>query len=226
MPRSLVSRIDPERRDRRRAGRIGRPALLAIAVTVPLSQLGHMLAYVLHYGAAAWPRQSFGDHAYFPLVVKTSAGLVGLLVLAALATVGLARLMRARRSADVTPRSVRGRDLLVLLLPLQLAIFTTQEAVELTLAGQLHSLSDVPLLWGLAGQLPVACLAAVFLRWGAVAVPRAIHRLTLWLELAAEPPPLATLVPAPSAGAVGPHPTGAGPMAGRKRGPPEPSPST
>lgn len=206
MPRSRVTR---------------RWGLLAVLATGPLSQLGHILGYVFHYGPASWPRQGLGAHAYFPVVAKTSAGLVGLLVLATLAAIGLARLLRARRSAPGTlPRPAPLGELIAVLVPLQVAIFVAQETVELTLAGQLNGVGDVPILWGLAGQLPVACLAALFLHWGSIAVPSAMRRLSLWLEPIAAAPPLPALVAAPAAHALPLATSVERSMARRKRGPP------
>lgn len=192
-------------------------------MTGPLSQLGHMLAYLLHYGGAAWPRQAIGAHAYFPVVAKTSAAAVGLLVLGALAAAGTARLFQARRAApDQRGPGIPLLRLLAVLLPMQLAIFTIQEAAELTLTGQLRGLGDVPLLWGLAGQLPVACLAALFLHWGSIAVARAVRGLSTALAAIGQAPPLAVATSAPPPHDPRPTAPSDGPMAGRKRGPPRP----
>jgi hypothetical protein len=224
MPRSGLGSSHLGRPARRREAVPRRSALLAVVMTGPLSQLGHLLAYLLHYGGAARPRQSMGAHAYFPLVAKTSAGAAGLLVLGALAAAGVAALLRARRAtpAERAP-GIPVLRLLAVLLPLQLAIFTMQEAAELTATGQLRSLADLPLLWGLAGQVPVACLAAVFLHWASIAVTRAARGLSMALAAASGPAPLVALVAAPPVPAPAPAAPAAGPMAGRKRGPPRPA---
>jgi hypothetical protein len=195
-------------------------AALAAALALPLSQLGHLLAYLLRYGPAGLARESFGAHTYFPSVAGTSVGLLGLLVLAAVAVVGLARLVESRRSPgrQRSPRLALA-ELVAVLLPLQLAIFTAQETAELALAGHLNGLGDLPLLWGLAGQVPVACLGALFLRWASVAVEDAIGRLHFWLDLAVAPAPLLArpaVAPLPVLGPL----SADGRMAGRKRGPP------
>lgn len=214
MPRSRVSST------RARAGLPRRWGLFAVLLAGPLSQLGHLLAYLVRYGSASWPEQSLGAHAYFPAVAKISAGLTGLLVLGAVAAVGLARLVHARRSPS-REREVGApvADLLAILLPLQLAVFVVQESGELLIAGQLHGLTDLPLMWGIAGQLPVALLAAVFLHWGSITVARAMRRLSLWLEPVAGPPPLAVPTGGHLALAAG-LPAQADPLASRRRGPP------
>lgn len=189
-------------------------------MAAPLSQLGHLLAYLVRYWPSGWSHESFGTHAYFPTMAGTSAGLLGLVVLATLAVVGLARLLVGRRHSS--RRRTRGAalaDLVAVLLPLQLAIFVTQETTELVLAGQLHSLADVPILWGLAGQVPVAGLAALFLHWASIAVERAIDRLNVWLDVVVASPRLTP--PSPQlAQVLGLAATADGPTAGLERGPP------
>lgn len=193
---------------------------LAALMAVPLSQLGHLLVYFMRYGPANSLQESYGAHAYFPSVAKASAGLLGLLVLVAVVLIGLARLVGRRRIAG--QRQVPAAalpELVAVLLPLQLAIFIGQETIELLATGRLTSLEDVPLLWGLAGQLPVALLAAIFLRWASIAVERAIDRLSFWLDLVAAPPTLTASVaaaPVPVVILAGADRS----MAGRKRGPP------
>ena len=190
-------------------------------MAVPLSQLGHVLAYIARYGLAGSFHESYGAHAYFPSIAKASAGLVGLLLLVAVALVGLARLVGSRRvTGQRRAQAAALPELVAVLVPLQLAIFIAQETIELLAAGRLTGLGDVPFLWGLAGQLPVALLAALFLRWASIAVERAIDRLRFWLDLVVPPPTMA----APVAAATAPVVSLAGAdrsMAGRKRGPPQ-----
>lgn len=194
--------------------------ILAACMAVPLSQLGHLLVYLVRYGLAGSFHESHGAHAYFPSIAKASAGLVGLLVLLAVALVALARLAGARRVTGHRRASAAALpELVAVLLPLQLAIFIAQETIELLAAGRLTGVGDVPLLWGLAGQLPVALLAALFLRWASIAVERAIDRLRFWLDLVVGPPTLAapvTAAPVPVVSLAGADCS----MAGRKRGPP------
>ena len=194
--------------------------ILAACMAVPLSQLGHVLSYLVRYGLGGSFHESYGAHGYFPSIAKASAGLVGLLVLVAVALVGLARLVGSTRITDQRRAQAAAlSELVAVLLPLQLAIFIAQETIELLVAGRLTSLGDVPFLWGLAGQLPVALLAALFLRWGSIAVERAIDRLRFWLDLVVAPPTLAATVaavPAPVVSLAGADRS----MAGRKRGPP------
>jgi hypothetical protein len=169
--------------------------VLAAVLSVPLSQLGHLVAYLLRYGPSAWSQQTVGVHAYFPSVAKTSATALGVVALGALAVVGVARLVEGVRSpGGRRPSRAPLLTLLAVLLPLQLAIFTTQETTEAVLAGHLHGFGDVPLLWGLAGQAPVACLAALFLAWASIAIDEAIHGFRVWLDRVVAPPPLPVLV--------------------------------
>jgi hypothetical protein len=77
--------------------------------------------------------------------------------------VGAARLIAGRRIAqEGSPPFVR---LLAALYTIQLASFGAQETIEAIAGG--GQLSSVPalLLWGTAGQLPVAIGAALALRW-------------------------------------------------------------
>jgi hypothetical protein len=195
--------------------------ILAACMAVPLSQLGHILVYLVRYGLAGSFHESHGAHAYFPSIAKASAGLVGLLVLVAVALVGLARLVGARRvTGQRRSPAAALPELVAVLLPLQLAIFIAQETIELLAAGHLTGLGDVPLLWGLAGQLPVALLAAIFLRWASIAVERAIDRLRFSLDLVVAPRSLAAPLAAAPVPVVSWAAAADGSMAGRKRGPP------
>lgn len=143
------------------------------------SQAGHLLAYQARFGAAARQLQSTGAHAYFPGLVKTLIGAAAVLVLAGLFLIGLARVLSRRRAAldDSAPSLLR---LTAALFTIQLAVFAVQEAVEATLAGAPATSATSLVLWGALGQLPIAALAAVALRWfllrfdGAVAEIRTV----------------------------------------------------
>jgi hypothetical protein len=156
--------------------RIAPVAALAIAG----SQAGHLLTYQLRYGAAAQQVQSSGAHAYFPLVARTVLGAAAMSILAALLIIGFARLATGRRlDPHSAPSLLR---LLSLLYTIQLAIFIAQETFEGSRAGEL-------VLWGFAGQLPVALAGAVALRWLAARFEPSLARL--WPN----PTPVLQLVP-------------------------------
>lgn len=128
------------------------------------SQAGHLLTYQLRFGAAAQQVQSSGTHAYFPLLARTSLGIVATVLLASLFLIGLARVLAGRSSvrASSTPSFV---GLLAVLFTIQLACFAGQEIGEALIAhAPLGSPADL-LLWGALGQLPMAALAATAFGW-------------------------------------------------------------
>ena len=138
------------------------------------SQAGHLLVYALVYGQAAARLQSSGAHAYFPALVKSAFGLGAIFVLLSLVAVGLARLLAGRRIvSSPAPPFVR---LVALLFCFQLTCFVVQETIEMA-AGAPATSAPALLLWGSVGQLPVAVLAALALRWIAVRVAPAIAGL-------------------------------------------------
>ncbi|HVD02168.1 MAG TPA: hypothetical protein VNG93_13650 [Candidatus Dormibacteraeota bacterium] len=126
-----------------------------------LSQPGHLVGYLGHYGWRGVAVESHGIHSYFPSLLGTSLALTGALALVALLVAAGARLAIGRRRAPAVPF---GQLLLVLLL-VQLNVYAVQEMLELEYAGQ--SLTGSALAgigaWGLAGQLPVALLGALAL---------------------------------------------------------------
>ena len=138
------------------------PAVLGLAVLG--SQAGHLLAYQLRFGAAAQHIQSTGAHGYFPLLAKTTLGVVGAFLLAGLFLIGLARVLTGRASSR-TAAGPSYLGLLAVLFTIQLACFVGQEAGEALLAGSPVDSAPHLLLWGTLGQLPVAALAAVALGW-------------------------------------------------------------
>ena len=133
-----------------------------------------MVVYALVYGPAAGQLQSTGAHGYFPALAKTAFGLTAAFMLLGLAAVGLARLVAGRR-VPAAPAPSFGR-LLAMLFCLQLTLFVVQESIEMA-AGAPATSAPALLLWGSLGQLPVAVLAALALRWIAVRVAPAIAGL-------------------------------------------------
>ncbi len=130
----------------RRSGR----ALRFLALALPLSELGHFVAYGLR-------APSGGAHGYFPFVLHVAGALVGAGLLAGLALVVLARLLggaQARRRPWSFPLVFSA------LLLLQLAVFLAQEGLEA------RGLPGLPTLAaGLLAQQPVAFVAALAIRW-------------------------------------------------------------
>ncbi|HEY3083858.1 MAG TPA: hypothetical protein VGK28_00215 [Candidatus Dormibacteraeota bacterium] len=138
-------------------------AWLLAAVALAGSQAGHLVAYGLRFGAASFQIEASGAHSYFPSLVKTGFGFAGLALLAALLVVGAGR-MAGRRRLDVaaSPSLLR---VLAVLYSLQLVCFVLQETAEAMLGGSRLNSAATLLLWGAAGQLPVALIAALALRW-------------------------------------------------------------
>jgi hypothetical protein len=168
------------------------PAALALAVFG--SQAGHLLAYQLRFGAAAQHVQSTGAHGYFPLLAKTSLGVVGAVLVAGLLLIGLARALTRRPSRAGAGPSYVG--LLAVLFTVQLACFVGQEVGEALLAGAPADSAPHLLLWGTLGQLPVAALAAVALGWLGRRYESAVSDIRAVLSARpSSPAPLAVAIP-------------------------------
>lgn len=178
-----------------------RVALVVLGAGALASQAGHLLAYSLRFGATAPLVQSSGVHQYFPALAKTGLGLLAVAFVSGLLVVALARVIAGRLDKDSAPSYVR---LLAALYTLQLAVFAGQETIEAAIGGGRASSAAVLILWGTAGQLPVAAVAALAVRWLLARVGPALTRvLSLFVpvvqplvaSLAARPmPPLAYAV--------------------------------
>jgi hypothetical protein len=144
---------------------IGRRQLLAVAgIGILGSQAGHLLAFQLIFGSAAQHLQSTGSHAYFPLVAKTALGAIAAGVLLGMFVIGLSRVVSGG-SGVVKPSGAPFVQLVAALFTIQLACFITQEVVESMVSGIGSASAPSLLLWGTLGQLPVAAMAAIGLRW-------------------------------------------------------------
>jgi hypothetical protein len=144
---------------------IGRRQVLAVAgIGILGSQAGHLLAFQLIFGSAAQHLQSTGSHAYFPLLAKTALGAIAAAVLLGMFVVGLPRVLTGR-SGVAKPSGMPFVQLVAALFTIQLACFITQEVVEGLVAGTGSASAPSLLLWGTLGQLPVAAVAAIGLRW-------------------------------------------------------------
>ena len=146
-----------------------------LGVGLAASQAGHLLVYLLRFGPAAQQVQSTGAHFYFPSLVKSVIGLAAIAALAALLLVALARVIGKRTERDSAPAYLR---LLALLFTIQLIAFAVQETVESLLSGSAASVPLV-LVWGTVGQLPVAAVGALALRWLLARLHPAVAQLAL-----------------------------------------------
>ncbi|HEY0829499.1 MAG TPA: hypothetical protein VGE99_00055 [Candidatus Dormibacteraeota bacterium] len=154
-------------------------ALAGLGLGIAASQAGHLLAYILRYGAGAIQVQSGGAHAYFPATVKTGLGAAVAVALMSLLVIGFARMAAGRPIArEQAPSLLR---LFAVLYTLQLACFVFQETAESAWTGAYSTSPAVLLLWGTAGQMPVALAAALALRWLAMRLGPAIAQLRLEL---------------------------------------------
>jgi hypothetical protein len=149
----------------------------AAALALPLSQLGHQAAYLAHYGPAGLAYQSRSVHAYLPELVKASGALLGAVALAAVLLLGAARLASSADAPAAARRDVGRAEALGFLLCIQLQVFLVQEAIELLASGHHVGLLDLPLVWGVVGQLPVAALAALGVSWLSGRLVAAVRRL-------------------------------------------------
>lgn len=144
---------------------IGRRQAMAVAgIGILGSQAGHLLAFQLIFGSAAQHLQSTGSHAYFPLLAKTALGAIGGAVLLGMFVIGLSRMLSGRTGV-ARPSGVPFVQLVAALFTIQLACFITQEVVEGIASGTGSASAPSLLLLGTLGQLPIAALAAVGLRW-------------------------------------------------------------
>ena len=141
------------------------------------SQAGHLLAYELTFGHAAQQVQSAGAHSYFPTAAKTGFGLAALALLAVLLVIGAGRVATGRRIVpDSAPSLTR---LVAALFTIQLACFAAQETIEALAGGGPAIPAPALLLVGTAGQLPVALVGALGLRWLGARLRPALAALSL-----------------------------------------------
>lgn len=128
------------------------------------SEGGHLLSYQLQYGSAALAVQSQGAHAYFPALAKTSFGLAAVVMLALLLIIGASRLVALRPGTEITP-GPSYFSLLAGLFTIQITCFVMQETIESVVAGTAVASAPHLVLLGSIGQLPVAAVAALVLKW-------------------------------------------------------------
>lgn len=148
-------------------------------VVLAAAQAGHLLTTELRRGPHALGLAGSGVHAYVPALATVLLGLGGAVVLAALLVVAAARAVRTGgRGAIVRPVRDSLLDLAAALFAAQLGTYLVQETLEAFVSGAgLPSPGDL-VLWGCVGQLPVAVLAALVLRWLTTNVEAAVAELT------------------------------------------------
>jgi hypothetical protein len=135
-----------------------------IGLGAAASQAGHLVVYQLRYGSAALTVQSQGAHAYFPAFAMTSLGLIAFMLVGAVLIVGVSRLLTVRPGVRSAP-GPSYFNLLTALFTVQLACFVLQESVEAALAGATLPSAAHLVLFGSVGQIPVALVAALALKW-------------------------------------------------------------
>jgi hypothetical protein len=167
--------------------------LFTAAVGILGSQAGHLLTFQLLFGSAAQHLQSSGSHAYFPLLAKTALGVVAAIFILGMLVVGLARMVSGR--ARVAAGSQKPfLELVAILFTIQLACFIVQEIVEAAIGGTATASAPQLLLGGTLGQLPVAVLAAIGVRWLLTRFESAVAELRALLP-PVRTPIMATLLP-------------------------------
>src|SRR4029077_20510968 len=124
----------------------------------------HLLVYQLEFGSAGQTVQNTGAHADFSTLVKTGLRVAGAAILCSLLVIGAARIVAGGRIRPVAtaPSYV---SLLGALFTIQVVFFALQETAESIVAGPAIASAPHLLLLGAVGQLPVALLAAVALKW-------------------------------------------------------------
>lgn len=177
-PVRIAGRMRDDRRDRRGTHGwrenhllpppISRGYVAAMAtLALPLSQLGHLVAYFFRYGGDGLLRGSQGVHAYLPDLLRLAAGAVGGALLLSLLVVALGRLALGRGLGLESGAREPMLHLFVVAAAVQLDVYIAQETIEALVAGRsldwtfLRSL----LIFGAAGQFPLSLLAAAVVRW-------------------------------------------------------------
>jgi hypothetical protein len=158
---------------------------LALLLALPMSQVGHGLAYLFQ----RLPGDR-GVHAYFPSLLASIEWTLAAALLAALGVVGLARLLNPGWRA--TGRMVALPPLLATLLTVQLLVYLVQETVEQVATGSAPSAGL--LAWAVAGQAPIALIAAAALHWLSQRVEPALRALALAFSMGPAATPAATEV--------------------------------
>lgn len=193
------------------------------ALALPLSELGHVAAFAIRCRMCGAALGGTGIHAYLPNLLLMSGSLVAATLLAALLIVGAGRLLLGRRAGLRPSGGVALRDLLLVMAAVQMDTYLLQETVETMASGQAVTLSLTAstLLWGAAGQLPLALLGALAIRWLSMRLRATFASLRdSWRSLAVRPP-----TPAAAPIVAAPEPIGfalaqAARAALVKRGPP------
>jgi hypothetical protein len=153
--------------------------LAAALLGLLLSQPGHALVYLIQFGSRGLALETQGVHGYFPVLLRMSWALTGLVVVGGLALIAVGRIvfghaLGRRRLPGVGP----GRLFLVLAI-VQLTFFFAQESIEAGASGTvLHLHGYLAILgFGALGQLPLSVLGALALSWLSSPLQAAISAL-------------------------------------------------
>jgi hypothetical protein len=151
------------------------PGLAALLSPV-LAELGHQLGFVERYGARGVALEGAGVHHYFPTLLTVVGAGLGASALGTLLVLALGRLAVGGALGRTRRPGVAVRYLLPTLVALQLAVYVVQESAEALAIGQELTFSWLLsiVFWGLAGQAPLALLAALALSWLSARLDRAL----------------------------------------------------
>jgi hypothetical protein len=199
--------------------RVPRAALVAAALAaIPSAQVGHYLAYWLRLGPAAVEVQARAEHAYYLSTLQVTLAVAGSAVLLVLVIGAVSRALNGLRSDEALAPRWSLPALVGFLLVAQLAVFFAQEMTEALAAGVGPPDAMSLLVFGLAGQAPVALAAGLALRILSATALGAVHRLRRGARLPRPPASLASRPPRAAAVAVALGATS--PVALLRRGPP------
>jgi hypothetical protein len=203
-----------------------RYALAAASLGVGLSQPGHLCAYLAQYGWQGFALSTQGVHAYFPVIVELSTAGLGGFVLLVVLGLGLGRMAVGHALGRTREPLLPAGPVLRLFLiagAVQMSIYLSQETIENVLDRSVldGSLLVSMLAWGAAGQLPLALLAALALRWLSLRLHVAVEVIRSTLAAIIPPPPEpVSIVVTPDAQDRESALSQTAPSAFRKRGPP------
>jgi hypothetical protein len=184
------------------------------------AQAGHLIVYQLEFGSASFAVQSQGVHAYFPLLVKTGFGIGAATLIGALLLIAVARLVSGsplRRAVDSPPYFL----LLSSLFTIQITFFVLQETIESVAAGEVPASAVHLILLGSIGQLPVAALSALALKWLVTRFETALIALQRFIPVLQAPVIRVRILQPRWQLATGPIAAQACPSVYVKRGPPQ-----
>jgi hypothetical protein len=159
-----------------------------VGLGFPLSQVGHLIAYLARYGRSGLVLEATGVHAYFPELLRSAACLLGIAILATLLLLAGSRLAIGRWLGGQLSAGEPLGPLVLVAAVVQMDLYTAQETVETLVSAQSYTFGTLALIlgWGLVGQLPVALAGAVAVRWLSLRLDVLTDELrNLWQECVA-----------------------------------------